>query len=366
MEKRERAAKSRRQTVPRPEPVVSSLMVEESPAQRQQREPVGTVAVVGASGHLGASVVRALLGSGKAVRAVDRAWRSTMDKLDIDRATADVTQPETLASALDDVDAVINLAAVISVSGSIGGLVESVNIDGATNVANACLERNLPLVHCSSVHAFNLAAVGSDGVLNETSPLVGDAGAAYDISKRAGANAVVDLVADGLDAVVVHPTGLMGPYDAEPSLAGRSLLAIAQGRLLLAGPGGFDFADTRDVADSVVAALQHGRAGHRYLLGGRWHSTAELNRLSALAAGVRPPVATIPLPVAAAMAPVAELMFKAVGVKPIFSRESVATLRHGPTVDCAKAERELGHTARPIEQTLSDTYDWFRAVGLLD
>ncbi len=323
------------------------------------------MAVIGASGHLGANLVRVLLGDGLRVVSVDKSWRSTLDGLDVERVTADVLQPHTLDAALADVDAVINLAAVISVSGDPHGLVRAVNVDGATNVATACGERSLPLVHCSSVHAFDLSGTGPSGVLTEDSPFVGDGGAAYDRSKRDGAIAVQQLAHSGLDVVTVHPTGFLGPFDAEPSLAGQTLLSIARGRLPFTGPGGFDFVDVRDVAQGVLLALRHGLPGERYLLSGEWYAVAEMNSRAADIAGARAPIATMPMALVEALAPWAERAARVTGVRPIFTPESVATVRNGPRVDTTKASRHLGYEARPIDDTLADTFSWFRQTGML-
>ena len=343
----------------------SSRQLLPSTPRSTQEQATPRVAVVGASGHLGANVVRALLASGFEVRAIDQVWSSTLTGLRIQRATADVTDPATLAAAFAQVDVVINLAAVVSVSGSVGGRVEAVNVDGAFNVARACGESGLPLVHCSSVHAFGLATIGALGLIDESSPRVEPGAAAYDRSKWAGEQAVRESMINGLEAVFVNPTGMLGPYDAEPSLAGRTLLSIAKGRMPLTGPGGFDFVDVRDVANGIVGVLRRGRSGESYLLGGEWSRIADLNRMAARLAGRRPPIAEIPYAVAAALAPLAEWAGRVGGSKPVFTPESLNTVKHGPRVDCSKAQAELGFRARPIEDTLVDTYSWFRRAGLL-
>lgn len=173
-----------------------------------------------------------------------------------------------------------------------------------------------------------------------------------------------EVVARGLDAVICNPTGLIGPEDHRPSRIGLSLVDMAEGRMPLVVDGGFDWVDARDVATGLVAAGDRGRTGENYLLGGRWASVAELAALACGWAGRAPPTRKLPSWLLHALAPVAELAARVTGREPTFTTEALFALEHGSkAVRSAKAAAELGHTARPLEETVRDTLDFFRRTG---
>src|SRR5690606_13352249 len=213
-----------------------------------------TVVVTGASGHLGANLVRTLLERGEQVRVLVHRSAQALADLDdqIERAEGSVCEPESLASAFAEVDRVYHLAGVISIDGDPDGRVHKVNVEGTRNVARACHEQGVGrLVHVSSVHAFDMNP--RDEVLDETRPQVGDSPhhSAYDRSKALGERAVREFVDAGLDAVIVNPTGIIGPVDYGPSRLGQLLGELASGKLPALLDGGFDFVDVRDVVDGV-------------------------------------------------------------------------------------------------------------------
>ena len=222
------------------------------------------ITVTGATGHVGANLVRALLARGDQVRAlIHRIHRDnrSLAGLDVERVAGDVLDPASLDRAFAGAEVVFHLAALISIQGDRGGLVPSVNVGGAKNAAEAALRAGVRrFVHTSSVHAFDLTR---GGVIDETSPRSdGPHLAAYDRSKAAGERAVREVLARrGLDAVVVHPTGIIGPFDFEPSRMGRTLLGLRDRSLPSLVAGGFDFVDVRDVVQALLAAAERGRTG---------------------------------------------------------------------------------------------------------
>jgi dihydroflavonol-4-reductase len=145
-----------------------------------------------------------------------------------------------MRQAFEGANVVYHLAGVISVVGPMGGLVESVNVDGTRVVAETALAVGATrLVHCSSVHAYSMAAAGQ--VIDESSPRsTGGLLPAYDRSKAGGEFEVLRVVDRGLDAVIVNPTGVIGPRDEAPSRMGTVLLALWRRRLPAVVAGGFD------------------------------------------------------------------------------------------------------------------------------
>ena len=322
------------------------------------------VAVTGASGHLGANLVRQLLARGDRVRAVIHGETRAVDGLDVQTLRGDILEPESLARAFDGCETVYHLAALISITGSQYGRVERINIDGAANAAKAArLAGVLRYVHVSSVHAYTHAP---DQVVDETSARAQGAAPAYDRSKAAGEVAVQREVERGLHAVIVNPSGVIGPYDFGPSRMGQSVLGLATGKIPAVVEGGFDWVDVRDVCASIIAASERGRVGQGYLLGGRWASIAEVGALAAAAANRAPPRWVTPRWLASATAPFAQWAQTALGQEPLFTPEGLYCLLHGSRqVDCSKAQRELGHQSRPLADTIRDTIDWFRTHGRL-
>ncbi len=323
------------------------------------------VAVTGASGHVGANLVRRLVAGGFRVRAVVRSNSAPVEGTGAEIVHAEVCDPASLRGAFDGADVVCHLASLISILGDRGGAVYRVNVDGARNVARACAEAGVRrLVHVSSIHAYRQDVAST---ISETTPKVGPGeGAAYDRSKALGERAVREVAeATGLEVVVVQPTGIVGPWDFAPSRMGRTLLAIARRRLPAVVPGGFDWVDVRDVADGIVRAFERGRPGEDYILSGAFRPVAEVARLAADLAGVRPPP-TVPFWTARAAAPLAERVGAALGREPLVTRESLATLRLGRPVSSAKARRELGYAPRPPEAAVEDALRWFADRGLLD
>ena len=324
-----------------------------------------TIVVTGATGHIGANVCRTLVKRGAAVRALHRGNTRPLDGVDVELRRADVLDRPSLTSALEGADAVIHLAARISIAGDPDGLVYRTNVEGSRNVVDACLERGVRrLVHMSSFHAFRQAPIHEP--LTEARPAVGEDAYPYDRSKAAGEREVDRGVEAGLSAVILNPTGVMGPWDFTPSLMGSAVLDLCHGRVPVLAPGGSDWVDVRDVADAVVAALDAGRPGDRHLLAGGWTPLAVLAEIVARSSGRRRPRVTIPEAVLRSGLPLVRLVSRSRSRRPLYTRQSLDALtRSSRDVRSDRARSVLGFSARPLEETVASSIEWFRAAGML-
>jgi len=324
------------------------------------------VAVTGASGHLGANLVRLLLERGDRVRVLVHRNARAFEGLDAEVAHGDLLNPDSLGDAFAGMEVVYHLAGVVSILGDAGGAVPAVNIAGAGNAAEAALACGARMVHCSSVHAFDLAA--GAGPMDETAPRV-PAGSsrhsAYDRSKADGERRVREAIGRGLDGVIVHPTGVIGPWDFEPSRMGRFFIRWWKGTLPALVDGAFDFVDVRDVAGGLVAAAERGGRGESYLLGGRFCRIGEIAAVAAAVTGRRHARPTLPMWAARLGVPFMRLAAAAARTEPLYTAESLAVLRVGRPVHFSKAARDLGFAPRPLEESVADIYRWFAAQGML-
>lgn len=322
--------------------------------------------VTGASGHLGANVVRALVAAGEPVRAVDIRPGAALAGIDAEFVRGNVLDPVTLKDAFAGAEFVFHLAAKISIAGDPDGSVRRVNVDGVSHVAEAALDAGVRrLVHCSSLHAYDVD--GTRGPIRENGLRATDSRLpAYDRSKAAGEDELRRVVDRGLDAVILNPSGMFGPVDPEPSRMGRALLAMFKGRIAVTVTGGFDWVDVRDVAAAFLAAAERGRTGENYLIGGHRASFTELARLAAEVSGRRPPRLVAPLrPVQLAAAAAVRLAGPRRAGRLLLTPESLHALATDPIVDCSKAIAELGYRPRPLAETVADLHASFIADGRL-
>ena len=320
-------------------------------------------AVTGASGHLGGNLVRALIAEGRAVRALVHRDAQALAGLHVELVKGDLSDPGSLDGLMRGVDAVFHLAGRISIAGSEAGLVERTNIEGTRNIIDACLRNGVRrLVHCSSIHAF---ADKPEGVLDETHHLALAGGAAYDRSKAMGQSEVLQAVKRGLDAVIINPTAVIGPFDFAPSRMGRVLLGIARGSLPLLIDGGYDWVDARDVAAGAIAAEKRGRRGESYLLSGHWVHLRDVSAEISTVIGRRTPGGAAPLWLAMPASYAALAWGRMLGKSPLFTPTAIRTLRSHRSISHEKASAELGYAPRPFTDTIRDTLEWFRAAGKL-
>jgi dihydroflavonol-4-reductase len=323
-----------------------------------------TVVVTGASGHVGTNLVHELLRRGRRVRVLLHRDERSLRDLDVERVRGNVLDLESLRSAFEGADVLYHLAGLISIDGGRRGRVQAINVDGVANAAQAALDCGLRrMLHFSSIHAFRQEPVHEP--LDESRARVGPEAPAYDRSKAGGEERVRAAVERGLDAVILNPTGIIGPNDRAPSRMGRTFLDYVQRRLPASVPGGFDFVDVRDVVASALAAEERGRSGESYLLGGHWHSIVGLMAIFEEVTGLAPPRVTAPLWLARLGAPFLQLWGRAVGREPLYTGESLAALQGSRNVCCDKAARELGHEARPTRESVEAIYKSFLASGEL-
>ena len=320
-------------------------------------------AVTGASGYIGGTVVRTLLAEGRAVRAIDLHRGPTLEGLDVEYTQTDILDPESLDRAFSNVDVVYHLAAMISVAGEPSDQVWSLNVDGVGNVARAALSKNVRrVVHCSSVHAYDLEADVTE--VTETSPrTLNKSRPVYDRSKAAGEEKLRLAIDDGLDAVIVNPTGVIGPLDFAPSRMGRVFTALFANRLPALLDGGFDWVDVRDVAASLLSAERHGVTAENYILPGHHATLQQLADMAAKASGVQVTAPKVPMWVARAWSPMGNLFGRKSGNPLWYTSDALHALRFSPPVSGRKAAGELTHSARSVQDSVNDIYDWFSRRG---
>jgi len=324
------------------------------------------VAVTGASGHLGANLVRALLAEGRRVRVLIRESSQGVEGLHVEVVRADVLDRGSLERALAGATTVYHLAARLSAGWDSADKVHQVNVIGTQNVIEACLAaRARRMIHFSSIQA--LSARPGQETIDEDSPLVrpGERGrGAYDVAKAEAEHSV--LAARDLDSVIVNPTAVIGPWDFPPSPMGEILLALARGTLpaLISGAR-HDFVDARDVVAGALAAERRGRRGQRYVLSGTPLSLVDLARRWSQVTGRPAPRFVAPMWLARLAAPIAPSWAHVRHRRPLFTSESLRILRAGHLVSRRKAESELSYQPRPIEETLRDLHAWMKHEGRL-
>ena len=322
-----------------------------------------TVVVTGAAGHLGGNLVRALLRRGCSVRALVHRDKRVVRGLNVELVQGDVRDASSLRCAFDGAEVVYHAAAHVSIRIDEWPLLHAVNVLGTRNVVESCLHCGVRrLIHFSSIHALDLTPTGTP--VDESRPTV-DAkhNSPYARSKAAGEKEVQKGIAQGLDAVILNPTALFGPYDHRPSHFGEVLLALSGGRFPALIEGGFDWADVRDVVEGAIESEERAPAGFKYVLSGHWVSVRDLARSVQAITGTRAPRLVCPLGLARIGAPVATVVARLIGRRPLFTAVALDALRSNREISHARATQDLNYRPRPFEETLVDTLQWFEKAG---
>jgi dihydroflavonol-4-reductase len=278
----------------------------------------------GGRGFIGGHVVRALAEAGH----------------EVDREFVDVRDREALVRAVRGADAVCHVAALYSFTASAADL-EAVNVGGTANVIAACRAAGVRrLVHTSS--CATCGPVSGRPATEEDAPPEWELVVPYKRTKVEAERLVLSAAGDGLDALCVNPTTPVGEGDTAPTPTGAMVRGVASGRYRASLRGaGLNLVDVRDVARGHVLALERGRAGERYLLGGVDVTLAEAFGLIARAAGRREPRLQLPYTAAALLARIG-----------LANPHEVTLARLPAWFSSAKAGQELGYEASALEPAL--------------
>jgi dihydroflavonol-4-reductase len=240
------------------------------------------------------------------------------------------------------------------------------NVEGTQLVMEEALRAGVErVVYTSSVATLKLGPCGASAT--EDHPLAeGEAIGAYKKSKVSAERLVEAMVRrDGLPAVIVNPSTPIGPRDVRPTPTGRIIIEAASGRMPAFVDTGLNLVHVDDVAAGHVAAMERGRIGERYILGGENVLLAAMLADIARQVGRRPPTFKLPRTAIYPIAFCAELMANVTGVEPFVTLDGLRMARHRMFFDDSKARRELDYVSRPYRDGLSDAIAWFRSHGRL-
>jgi len=324
------------------------------------------VLVTGASGFVGSAVATLLRTRGYRVRTLVRAGaaRGNLDPRD-ELATGDILDAKSLDLALDGVDHVVHAAADYRLWARDPEEVMRANVDGARQVMEAARKAGARrIVHVSSTATIQPggAAPSDETLPAAVLPEMGN----YKRSKILAERIVEQMAArDGLPVVIVNPSTPIGPRDIKPTPTGRIIVEAASGRMPAYVETGLNLVHVDDVAGGIVAALERGRIGERYILGG--DNVALSDMLAAIAGlvGRRPPRVRLPVTLIYPLAVGAEGLAHMTGRTPFVTREGLRLARKFMFFSDAKARRELGYVTRPYAEGLADAIAWFRSAGYL-
>jgi len=276
----------------------------------------------------------------------------------VEQLVGDVLDPGSLKPAMHGVETVFHLAGVISIMPGKNPLVWKVNVEGTRNVLEAARRTGIRrLVYTSSIHAIARAphGVAMDESLgfDQNNPY-----GEYDRSKAAASLEVQKAAAEGLDAVIVCPTGVIGPYDFRGSEMGEVLRSASEARTMFYVEGAYDFVDVRDVADGMIAAHAHGRRGESYILSGQRLSVRYMLETVREVTGKAFASIKIPFSLAEFAARFTPWYYQRTKAKPRFTPYSLEVLQSNSNISHAKAALELGYHSRPAIETITDTVRW--------
>jgi len=327
-----------------------------------------TTLVTGATGHLGANLVRALLVNGEKVRVFVRpdSELTAVDGLDVEHAVGDLRDRHSIKEAVKGVDKLYHTAAFVSIrSGDRQELFET-NVLGTRYLMQEARHAGVKrVVHTSS---FGAVGINLNGASNEkwtVSPF--ELASDYERTKAVSEQEVLLEAVRGLDITLVNPAGIVGPWDFRPSLLGRTILDFAHGKMPAYVPGAFDFVPVRDVVAAELLAMEKGRRGERYLVTGEYRTINEILDWLQELTGCQRPNKAIPPQLMQYLAlikdPIERRFFP--NKAPRFNYHSIRLLNSGKRADMTRIQRELGFVPTSTKQAFAEAVAWFRDAGMI-
>jgi dihydroflavonol-4-reductase len=285
--------------------------------------------------------------------------------LSIEKSKGNLLDPDSLEKAFKNAETVYHLAGKISLIPSENEIVQKVNYNGTVNVIEACKKCNVKkLVYMSSVHALKEPPKGF--IIDESYPFDPDNNRGqYDKSKAMASVKVLQSVTKGFKAVVVCPSGIIGPYDSLISFMGKTIIDFVNGKIKFLIDGAYDFVDVRDVVDGTVLAADIGLTGEKYILSGQRITITEIMEILSSLSRFKIPKLKIPGWIANAVSSLATVYYELFKIKPVFTKYSFNTLQRNSMFSHIKASRELGYNPRLIKESILDSVTWFRKMGFI-
>jgi dihydroflavonol-4-reductase len=328
----------------------------------------GKILVTGATGFVGAAVARALIARGEKVVLLARkdSPRGNVEGLDAEIVIGDLRDAASMDAVMRGVEKLYHVAADYRFWAPDPQEIIEANRIGVGNIMTAALKNGVSrIVYCSSVATLKLNVEGRP--VDETSPATPEqAIGAYKKSKTIAERLVEKMVAEqGLPAVIVNPSTPIGPRDIKPTPTGRLIVEAANGKMPAYVDTGLNLVHVDDVAAGHLAAMDKGRIGERYILGGQ---DAPLGVILADIAGLvgrKAPKLKIPRGPLFPLAYAAEAIAQFTKKEPFATVDGLRMAKYRMYFSSQKAERELGYTARPYAEALADAVAWFREKGMV-
>ena len=259
----------------------------------------------------------------------------------------------------------LHIASIVTVNPDYSQKVMDVNVGGTENIIEMCKEHKVSkLVYCSSTGAIPEEEKGTIRECEGSIPLDPERiKGCYSLSKAMATNVVLKAAKEGLNACVVHPSGILGPEDFAMGETTKTLVDIINGEMPAGIDGSFNLCDVRDLADGLIGAADKGKSGECYILGNEPVSFKDFTKLVSEESGCKQMKLFLPISVANLIAGVLEKKAKKTGEKPLMTTFSVYNLARNNRFDSSKASKDLGYTTRSYRETIRDEIRWLKETG---
>lgn len=320
------------------------------------------VFLTGITGLLGNNIARALSTRGDEVLALVRGNTASevLEGIRVEGVQGDLDHKQAIEDAILACDVVIHSAALIHLGWTRMEESMRVNRDGTATIANAAMKHGKRMVHVGTV---NTLALATNGVPSNEETIITELNAqvpcAYVASKRASIDVIAERIPKGLDAVIVHPGFMLGPYDWKPS-SGRMMLEMGRGYKPIWPVGGCSVCDVRDVAAGVVAALDRGVTGRHYVLAGENMTYKHLWSEMAIRMGKAKPILPIGPLLRVVAATAGDFTTNLTGSEGDINSAGVKMSSQFHWHSSERAQAELGYTNRDVYETLDDAAAWIK------
>lgn len=320
------------------------------------------VGVTGAAGHVGTSICNALIQSGYEVNALVFRDIASLKNLPVQLIYGNILDKKSLASFMRGCNYIIHAAAAFSFSKTFDQYVYDVNVVGTRNVLESARENGIKrVVYISSIQVYSTNHSGS---INESCQFVQDGESIYDTSKRDGHILTKEASNNRIETIIVCPTSVFGPPDSKPSRIGRAMIDLYQGKFPAVFRGGFDFVDVRDVALGTIKAMEMGKNGESYILGGKYATLKEFADIVQKIRGKRRKIIELPTWLPYLILPFIKYYAKLTKTQPLFEKSYIDILKQGNKgINSEKAYKELGYRTRDMKHTIQDTLQYFQTEG---